>query len=199
MLTKVNDTDLRILSLFTKGYEKEYYIREVEKLLEVSSRTALVTLAKLEKKGILESKIKGKIKIYTIKKSSLSREYLLLTEQYKKIQFLEKNPLVKEVLEKADEFMQGIVIIFGSYAKEIQKEDSDLDLFIVGKFDEKKIKEVGKKYGLDINIKSYPMNIFEKEIRDDILLKEVIENHILIKDAEGFVRRVVKWIKSNGA
>ena len=199
MLTKVNDTDLRILSLFTKGYEKEYYIREVEKLLEVSSRTALVTLAKLEKKGILESKIKGKIKIYTIKKSSLSREYLLLTEQYKKIQFLEKNPLVKEVLEKADEFMQGIVIIFGSYAKEIQKEDSDLDLFIVGKFDEKKIKEVGKKYGLDINIKSYPMNIFEKEIRDDILLKEVIENHILIKDAEGFVRSVVKWIKSNGA
>ena len=199
MLTKVNDMDLRILILFTKGYEKEYYIREVEKLLEVSSRTALVTLAKLEKKGILESKTKGKIKIYTIKKSSLSREYLLLTEQYKKIQFLEKNHLVKEVLEKADEFMQGIVIIFGSYAKGIQKGDSDLDLFIVGAYDEKMIKEAGHKYGLDINIKSYPLNIFEKEIRDDILLKEVIENHILIKDAEGFVRRVVKWIKSNGA
>jgi len=195
MLTKVNDTDLRILSLFTKGYEKEYYIREAEKLLNVSSRTALVTLAKLEKKGILESKTQGKNKTYTIKKSSLSREYLLLTEQYKKIQFLEKNPLVKEVLEKADEFMQGIIIIFGSYAKGIQKEDSDLDLFIVGTFDEKKIKEAGHKYGLDINIKSYPMNIFEKEIRDDILLKEIIEYHILIKDAEGFVRRVVKWIK----
>ena len=65
----------------------------------------------------------------------------------------------------------------------------------MGTYDEKKIKEAGHKYGLDINIKSYPMNIFEKEIRDDILLKEVIENHILIKDAEGFVRRVVKWIK----
>ena len=199
MVIKVNDTDLRVLSLFTKNYEKEYYIREVEKLLEVSSRTALVTLAKLEKKGILESKTKGKIKNYSIKKSTISMEFFLLTEQYKKIQFLEKNHLVKEVLEKADEFMQGIVIIFGSYAKGIQKEDSDLDLFIVGTFDEKKIKEAGHKYGLDINIKSYPMNIFEKEIRDDILLKEVIENHILIKDAEGFVRRVVKWIKSNGA
>jgi uncharacterized protein len=195
MLTKVNDTDLRILSLFTKGYEKEYHIREAEKLLKVSSRTALVTLAKLEKKGILESKTKGKNKTYTIKKSSLSREYLLLTEQYKKIRFLEKNPLVKEVLEKADEFMQGIVILFGSYAKGIQKKDSDLDIFIVGTYDEKKLKEAGHKYGLDINIKSYPMNIFEKEMRDDILLKEIIENHILIKDAEGFVTRVVKWIK----
>ncbi|MBU0471063.1 MAG: hypothetical protein KKF65_00435, partial [Nanoarchaeota archaeon] len=64
MITKVNDIDLKILSLFTKGYDKYYYIREVEKLLGVSSRTALVTLAKLEKKGILESKTKGKIKIY---------------------------------------------------------------------------------------------------------------------------------------
>ena len=90
MVTKVNDTDLKILSLFTKGYNKEYYIREVEKLLNVSSRTALVTLAKLEKKGILEMKAKGKIKIYSIKKSTLSREFFLLTEQYKRIQFLEK-------------------------------------------------------------------------------------------------------------
>jgi predicted nucleotidyltransferase len=30
--------------------------------------------------------------------------------------------------------MQGLIIIFGSYAKGIQKDDSDLDLFIVGKY-----------------------------------------------------------------
>ncbi len=195
MVIKVNDVDLKILSLFTKGYDKEYYIREVEKLIEVSSRTALVTLAKLEKRGILESKTKGKIKAYSIKKSVLSREFFLLTEQYKRIEFLGKNHLVKEVLEKADEYMQGIVIVFGSYAKEIQKDDSDLDLFIVGTFDGEKIKETGNKYGLDINIKSYPMDIFEKEIRDDILLKEITKNHIIIKDAEGFVKRAIKWIR----
>jgi len=53
----------------------------------------------------------------------------------------------------------------------VQKDDSDLDLFIVGKHDEKKIKEAGHKYGIEINIKSYPTNIFEKEINQDILLK----------------------------
>jgi len=195
MVTKVNDGDLKILSLFTKSYEKEYYIREVEKLLKVSSRTALLTLAKLEKKGILESKTKGKIKAYTIKKAVISREFLLMAEQYKRIGFLEKNHLVKEVLEKADKYMQGIVIVFGSYAKGIQKEDSDLDLFIVGRFDENKIKEAGNKYGIDINIMSYPMNLFEKEIGEDILLKEIADHHIIIRDAEGFVRRVLKWIK----
>jgi len=195
MVIKVNDTDLRILSLFTKGYDKEFYIREVERLLKVSSRTALVTLAKLEKIGILESKKKGKIKTYSIRKTTLSREFFILAEQYKKIQFLEENQLIKEVLEKADEFMKGIVIVFGSYAKGTRKEDSDLDLFIVGTYDEKEIKNAGKKYGIDINIKSYPLPVFEKEIHDDILLKEIKENHILIKDAEGFIRRVVKWTR----
>ncbi|MBU1854439.1 MAG: nucleotidyltransferase domain-containing protein [Nanoarchaeota archaeon] len=195
MITKVNDIDLKILSLFTKGYDKYYYIREVEKLLGVSSRTALVTLAKLEKKGILESKTKGKIKIYSITKSALSREFFLLTEQYKRIVFLENNHLIKEVLEKTDKHMQGIIIIFGSYAKNTQKDDSDLDLFIVGKYDENSIKEIGRKYGIKVNIKSYPMNIFEKKLFEDILLKEVAENHILINDAEGFVRRIIRWIK----
>lgn len=195
MIIKVNDIDFRVLSLFTKGYNKEFYIREVEKLLGVSSRTALVTLDKLEKRGILESKTRGKIKVYTIKKSGISKEYFIFTEQYKKIHFLEKHHLIKEILEKLDDVFEGVVVLFGSHAKGTQREDSDLDLFIVGKHDEKKIKAVGRKYGIEINIKSYPMNIFEKEISEDILLKEVAENHILINDAEGFVKRIAKWIK----
>ena len=195
MFTKINDMDLKVLSLFTKGYDCEYYIREVEKLCSVSSRTALVTLSRLEKRGILVSKMRGKIKSYTIKKSILSRDFFILVEQYKKIHFLEKNQLLKEVFEKSDKFLDGVVLVFGSYAKELQKEDSDVDLFVIGKYDEKKIKEVGKKYGLIINIKSYPMNIFKKELRGDVLLTEILKNHILIKDADGFVRVVMKWFK----
>ena len=195
MVIKVNDMDLRVLSLFTKGYDKEHYIREVGKLAGISSRTALVKLAGLEKKGILESRTKGKIRTYAIRKSLTSRELFLLTEQYKKIRFLEKNPLVKEVLEKADGFLEGIVAVFGSYAKGTQKDGSDLDLFIAGKPHGSKIKEAGKKYGIQVNVRNYPMQTFENEMQDDVLLKEIVQNHVLIKDAEGFVRRVLKWIR----
>lgn len=195
MITKVNDIELRILSLFTKSYDKEHYIREVEKLLNISSRTALVNLAKLEKKGILESKIRGKIKLYSIRKSGISKEYFLLAEQYKRINFLEKNPLIKEILEKAGPYLKGIVLVFGSYAKGIQKEDSDLDLFVVGKHDRDKILEIGNKYGIEISIKSYPYHIFKKELHNNILLKEVEENHIIIKGAEYFVRQITQWAK----
>ena len=195
MTNKINNTELSVLTLFTKGYDKEYYIREVTRMLKVSPRTALLTLAKLEKRSILESKIKGKIKLYSIRKSGLSREFMVLTEQYKKVRFLEKNPLIREILEKADTFMKGTVIVFGTYAKGTQKEDSDLDLFIAGRYDERMIKQFGKKYGTDVNVKSYPPNIFEKKIGEDILLKEIAENHVIIKGVEVFVLKVAKWIR----
>lgn len=195
MVTKVNDMDLRVLSLFTQGYNKEYYIREVEKILGISSRTALKTLAKLERQKILEAKTKGKIKLYSIKETIESREYFVLAEQYKKIFFLEKNQLVKEVIEKIEEFTKGIVIIFGSYAKGSAKQESDLDVFIVGKYEEKKIRTIGKTYGIDINIKSYPRKIFEKKRETDIFLKEIQQYHVLIKGIEEFVWGAKQWIK----
>ena len=42
MYNKINITEngLQIISLFTNGFDREYYIREVEKLLKISSRTA---------------------------------------------------------------------------------------------------------------------------------------------------------------
>ena len=194
MITKVNDTDLRVLSLFTRGYAGEYYIREVQKLLGVSSRTAFITLAKLETAGILTSTIKGKIKVYSIKKSIFSRDLFVLTEQYKKIRFTEEHPLITELLEKIDTSVEGIVIAFGSYVKGIQKDDSDLDLFIVGIYDKERIASISTMYGLNVSIKHYPLSIFEKELHTDILLKEIVHDHVVLRDAEGFVRRVMLWI-----
>jgi uncharacterized protein len=193
MSIKVNNIDLRILNLFTKSYNIEYYIREIERALEVSSRTSLVTLAKLEKIGILKSQTRGKIKLYSINKSKLSKSFFVLTENYKKIQFINKYPVISEIIEKTDEFTNGIVLIFGSYAKELQNNNSDLDLFIVGKYNTEKIKEIGKKYQIEINVKSYPKKIFYKELHSDILLKEIMKNHIIIKGVEQFVNRAIKW------
>ena len=59
----------------------------------------------LEKKSILKSETRGKIKIYKITPSFISREYLLLTENYKKIAFLEKNIIIKEIVEKIESYM----------------------------------------------------------------------------------------------
>ena len=188
----INNIELEILSLFTKGYNKQYYIREISKKLNISSRTSLINLNKLEKKGILESYTKGKIRLFKIKKSFLTKNYFLLTEQFKLIKFLEKNNKIKEILKKIFPLIKGTAIIFGSYAKEKQKKSSDLDIFIIGQVEEKLIKQIELLYNIKINTKVYPKEIFEKNIDDDILIKEIKENHIIIKNSEYFLNVIIK-------
>src|SRR3989344_165074 len=91
----ITENHMQILSLFTRGFDKEYYIREVQKILKISPRTAQLLLDDLEKKAVLESKKRGKIKAYFLKKSITAKEYLLFTEQYKKLSFFENNLLIR--------------------------------------------------------------------------------------------------------
>lgn len=192
MYEKIGFTEntLQVLSLFTNDFNRDYYIREVEKLLKISPRTAQLILEDLENKGVIESKTKGKIKIFKLNPSEFTKRYLVFAEQYKAIAFLEKKLLIKEIIEKITLHIKGIGIIFGSYVKELQKEGSDLDIFIVGSYNDEEIKKVSRTFGIDISIKCYPIKTFEKNLSKDILLKEVLKNHVVFLNAEQFIQSV---------
>ncbi len=188
----ITENTLQVLSLFTNDFSREYYIREVEKLLKISPRTSQLLLENLENKGIIESKIKGKIKTYKIKFSGFTKKYLVFVENYKAIAFLENNLMIKEVVDKITPNIQGIGIIFGSYAKGIEKKESDLDIFVAGNYNKEEIKRVSKNLGIEISIKCYPIKTFEKNINKDILLKEILKNHIVFINAEQFIQKALK-------
>jgi len=48
---KFTENTLQVLSLFTNDFNREYYVREVKKLLKISPRTAQLILEDLEDKG----------------------------------------------------------------------------------------------------------------------------------------------------
>ena len=194
MYNKINITEngLQIISLFTDGFDREYYIREAGKLLKISPRTAQLILEDLENKGIIESRVKGKIKSYKLKINELSKRYLTFAEQYKSIAFMGKNLLVKEAIEKISPFINGIGIIFGSYAKGTSNKESDLDIFVAGNYEKEEIKRVSINLGIEISVKCYPLDIFEKNISRDILLKEILKNHIVFINIEQFIQKVLK-------
>ncbi|MDP4039142.1 MAG: hypothetical protein Q8P57_01000 [Candidatus Pacearchaeota archaeon] len=102
MYKKIKFTEkvFHALFLFTNDFNREYYIREVEKLLKISPRTAQLILEDLEDKGIIESKTKGKIQTFKLNPSEFTKRYLAFIEQYKTISFLEKKFLIKEIIEK---------------------------------------------------------------------------------------------------
>ncbi|MFH1590099.1 MAG: nucleotidyltransferase domain-containing protein [archaeon] len=188
----ITENTLQVLSLFTNYVSGEYYIREVERLLKISPRTAQLILEDLEDKGVIESKTRGKIKTYKIRLSELTKRYIVFAEQYKTITFLEDNLMIKEIIEKITPNIRGIGIIFGSYAKGMEKKESDLDVFVAGTYNQEEIKRVSKNLGIDVSVKCYPIRIFEKNINKDVLLREILKNHLVFVNAEQFVEKVLK-------
>jgi predicted nucleotidyltransferase len=177
----IDDKCLLVLSLFSKGFNKEYHVREIQRILNIGLGTVQSVLKLLEKRTVLRSRNVGKSKVYSINKTEISRFYFVMAEAYKATAFIAKNALIREVIASITPHIHSIGLVFGSYAKGLEKEDSDLDVFIVGKYDKEKIDEIGRRYGLDINIKNYPIKIFYTEMGKDILITEVLHDHIAFK------------------
>ncbi len=100
--------------------------------------------------------------------------------------------MIKEIIEKITQHVKGIGIIFGSYAKGLENRDSDLDIFIAGSYNRDEIKKVSRNLGIEISVKCYPIKTFEKNLNKDILLKEILKNHIVFVNAEQFINAVFR-------
>ncbi len=144
-------------------------------------------LKRLEKEHILKSRTEGKNKLYllNLENREVVKNFIAAAEHLRAIRFYEKNPVVREIAEKISPHIKGMALVFGSYAKGNQKRDSDLDIMVIGKADEKEIDTVSKTYGVEISLKIYP------EFRKDILTEEAIKNHIAIKNAEQLVEAMM--------
>ncbi|PIN93988.1 hypothetical protein COU54_00745 [Candidatus Pacearchaeota archaeon CG10_big_fil_rev_8_21_14_0_10_31_24] len=152
----------------------------IAKKKNLNQKTTANYLYALEKEGIIKSKTQGKNKNYflNLDNKEIVKNYILAVEHIRTLDFYKKNLIIKEISEKINEHMTGSVIIFGSYAKGIQKKDSDLDILVIGKCNEKEIEKIGKTYNIEINLKIYP------KLEKDILIKEAVKNHIFIKNPE---------------
>lgn len=187
----ITENHLRALALFTKGYDKEYYIREINRLLGVSPRTAQLVLADLEKKMAIESHPRGKIRLYKLRRTIMARSYACLAEEYKRLVLLKDDEELREVVENIMPSINGIGAVFGAYAKEGQKTEADLDIFVAGEYDDKKVSEIARAYGININVEKRALDVFAKDARVDPVTKQVVESHVIIRDVEAFVDAVL--------
>ena len=201
MYKKINITSshLRVLALFTRGFDRQLYIREVGRLAQASPRTAQLILDDLERKGALSSTTRGKIRLFAVRQTPEARDYLVLAEHYKRLSFLGSSDLVRGIAEKLLQHTEGIVLLFGSYAKGIQKKVSDMDILVVGTADREAVRKISALYGIPIDIKETSPEIFRKKLRTDVLLQEVLEDHIALRGAEELVFSALPWQTSDGA
>jgi predicted nucleotidyltransferase/predicted DNA-binding transcriptional regulator len=162
--------------------KNDMHLREISRVLSVPHATISRKLNFLLKEGILDFTFKGRNKIFFIKNNLQARTYIYNAERYKLTQLLEKYPKLGVILNEVIKETQGLTILFGSYAKFCAEKDSDIDIYIetLDKQIKSKIESINSKISVKIG----------KFDKDNLLIKEIIKEHVLLKGGELFYEKI---------
>jgi predicted nucleotidyltransferase len=165
-----------ILNLINK---KENFITNISRDINTSHVEVLRKTKELEEKGVIYYKYIGRNKMYKLMENIVAQNMIIMAEMYKTNKIIEKYPKLGIIFDEINKNIKSeLIILFGSYAKEIADNKSDIDIFIETKNKnvKNKIKEISRKINLKIG-----------EFKtDNLLVKEIIQNHCIIKGVEKY-------------
>lgn len=163
--------------------KREMHQRELAKELETSLTRIQSVLKDLRDINAVDYKESGKNHVYFIKKNLVSKSLILNSENYKLIKLLRKHiflePIFRELIAKSNNSM---ILLFGSYAKGTEKNDSDIDIYIDTM--NQNVKELTQNIYSTLSIKIGKFN------ENNLLVKEIIKNHIILKGREEYYEKI---------
>jgi predicted nucleotidyltransferase len=179
---------LKILEPFILDINQKITASQIAKNYNFNQKSVYLFMESLEKQSLFSIQRQGKNKLYFLNKDNkqLIKHFICSVEHLRTINFYSNNPDIKIIIEKILPHINGIAIIFGSYANNTQNSDSDLDIFVIGKHNNKEIALISNYFNIEINIQS------QKTFKSDTLMKEVMNNHIIIKGIDKYITRLTK-------
>jgi predicted nucleotidyltransferase len=181
MVQKRNNLRSDIIELLLRG---DNHVRGIAKKLDESHSTVLRKLNNLREENVIDSRREGKNKIFFLKDNLVSKTYIQQAELYKLTKLLRHNPelsiIFEEILNKAAE---KLIVLFGSYAKGLAKNDSDIDIYIETK--SRSVRKAVEEIHSKINVKIGTFDITSP------LIKEIIKDHIILRGIEVFYDKQV--------
>ena len=174
-----------ILKAFVESPDAEYYTRQLASLYHLSAGTLHRELKNLSSSGILKSRKIGNIKLFSINKQNP------VYEEIRNIIY--KTEGVVKFIKDGIPGVRGIKVafIYGSFAKGDERQDSDVDIFLIGNtIDEGQlihvINNIEKKLFKEINYTHYTENEYKKEKKknNSFILEVIKGKKIFIKGDE---------------
>jgi predicted nucleotidyltransferase len=179
------DNNLKIINYLGKNMTKSFTMHELSKILKIPYATFYRTILKM-KDIINTDKIGHSNSISLNLGNSILKHFLIISSDEEKKEFLKKQPIINKIALELN--TNDAVILFGSYAKHNQKENSDIDLLIINNKGNKSISF--SKYELLFKKKINPIFVTGKEFylmlqeKDENLGKQVLNNHIILNNPE---------------
>ncbi len=192
VLIYIMETENKIVKLFIQE-KKPKTIREISKKINSDYRITHTAVQRLLEKAILISETIGKSSLCELNTKYYGIE-IYKAENERKEDILKTrnvNQLCKEIMNKTGSSF-FIFLIFGSYAKKTSKNVSDIDIIFVSneKNFEEKISNIVSLLPLKIHVLVFTEEEFirMKDSKKLNVIKEVIENNIIIYGIENYYR-----------
>ncbi len=140
--------------------------RQIELKTKLSHETVFRILKDLVKKNNLKKFQVGKTNVYEFIKDDFTYQIFVHWVIKKRLMFKEKYPLLyKRLYEFLNEIdLEGIGILFGSYAKGTEKKDSDIDLLCVT--DKVNVRQVAQAFHTKYRMNFQPLPIKRSDFKN---------------------------------
>jgi predicted nucleotidyltransferase len=179
----------KILAGFFADESRKFYINEMARIVNTSQGTCRRELNKLADMGLLASSRTGNLRYYEInKKSPFYNEFRAI---------IQKTIGIEAILKGKLQGLKGITFafIFGSYAKNEFKPESDIDIVIIGTISEVRLakifRDVEKEIGREINYHIYSLQEFKNRLKINSFIKNIIESYIIVAGDDGDFRTLL--------
>ena len=174
-----NNLDKRVLRELSG---KDNHLRGLAKELGVNHMSIKRVLNILVGKNIVDFNIEGKNKRFFLKKNIESRAEILSSEIYFHENILLNNFILKDIFEQIIKNRKvKMALLFGSYAKGMEHKRSDIDIYV--ETNNLNLKKQIENINSNISVKIGKFN------KEDLLIKEIIDNHIVIKGFEEYYEK----------
>ncbi len=169
-----------LLALFFANPEKPLYMNEVGRIVGKKPGVFQRTLNALVEEGLLTSRYQAHARFF---QANIKHP---LYSELKSV--ISKTAGVEGTLKNVVAHIKGIkiAILYGSYAKNAQRKESDVDLLVVGKpsVENELLKEISileKRIQREINYKLYSEREYRnKRLKNDPFLEEVLDDQKII-------------------
>ena len=176
----LSENQLLLLRLFLTNPEKSLYMQEVGKILGKKPGVFQRTLNALTEEGWLKSEYRAHARFFQ------ANTHHPLYPELKSIvaKTVGAEGTLRELVERLPEIKMAL--LYGSFAKGRERQDSDVDLLIVGKSAAeekllKKLTSLEKKLQREINYKFYTEEEFrQKRAKGDPFLDEVFADKKIV-------------------
>ena len=179
-------TIINALEPFLSRSKKELHLAEIARIINEPHPTTRQWLNRLQKEGVLLKESKGRLTLYRLDLNNyLILNYLVISEKDRLIKKCEKSLLFRELanslIENLDE--NAMCLIFGSASEDFDKA-GDIDLLIIGKTDETRIKNISSRLNKELHI----INVSRLSKISKALKEEIIKKHLIIQGSESILR-----------